>query len=257
VGLTPWYLKLQTLRGAMTGLVFLALAPQPVGIQSMSATKWNAVDNYLSDRILSDDSEFNEILIASEAAELPEIQVSACQGKFLEVFARAVGARRILEVGTLGGYSAAWMSRALPKGGHLITLELEDAYAKVARANLERVGVADKVEIIVGDAIASLEALIRQSVEPFDLIFIDADKTQYPEYLACALPLSRAGTTIIADNIVRDGAIVDPDSDDPRVHGVRRFIEDVHATPHLIASALQTVGAKGYDGFLIANVVSG
>jgi predicted O-methyltransferase YrrM len=175
----------------------------------------------------------------------------------LNLLARAQGARRILEIGTLGGYSAIWLARALPPDGHLITLEADTRHAEVARENLALAGLADLTEVRVCRAQETLPHLVTSGAGPFDLIFIDADKAGYPDYLRWSLELARPGTVIIADNVVRDGAVVDPASDDPDVRGVRRFIELLAAEPRVSATAIQTVGTKGYDGFALAVVVAG
>jgi predicted O-methyltransferase YrrM len=194
-------------------------------------------------------------LADSEAAGLPPIAVAPNQGKMLELLARAIGAHRILEIGTLGGYSTISLARALPPGGALITLELEDKHARVARANIERAGLGDVVAIRVGPAAESLRSLVVEQVDTFDFIFIDADKEGYPEYLELSLALSHAGTLIVADNVVRNGEVTNPDSTDPRVQGVRLFLELVAADPRVSATAIQTVGSKGYDGFALLLVV--
>jgi predicted O-methyltransferase YrrM len=202
------------------------------------------------------DEALEAALEGSEAAGLPAIQVAANQGKLLHLLARLQGARSILEVGTLGGYSTIWLARALPPGGRLITLELEPRHAEVARANIARAGLAERVEVRVGPASESLPRLTQEGVEPFDLVFIDADKEGYPDYLGWALRLTRPGSLIVADNVVRGGALIDPDSSDPRVQAVRRFIELVAAEPRLDATVIQTVGSKGYDGLAFALVTS-
>jgi predicted O-methyltransferase YrrM len=192
----------------------------------------------------------DEALAASSAAGLPPHDVSPLQGRLLELLSRLQGARAILEIGTLGGYSTIWLARALPAGGRLVTLEANVAYAEVARANVERAGFADVVEVRVGAALETLPTLSG----PFDLVFIDAHKRSNPEYLGWALELSRAGALIVADNVVRGGAVADAGSDDASVVGVRRFFELVAAEPRLSATAIQTVGEKGHDGFALALV---
>ncbi len=194
-------------------------------------------------------------LEAAAAAGLPPGEVSATQGKLLELLARVQGARTILELGTLGGYSTIWLARALPSGGRLVTLEADPAYAEVARANFVRAGLAEAVEVRVGPALETLPQLAAEGDGPFDLIFIDADKPSNPEYLEWALALSRPGTLIVADNVVRGGAVLDAGSNDPRVQGIRRFTELLAAEPRLSATAVQTVGVKGYDGFVLALVL--
>jgi len=186
----------------------------------------------------------------------PPIDVSPLQGKFLSLVAQIHGARRILEIGTLGGYSTIWLAGALPADGRLVTLELNARHAQVARANLSRAGLAEKVEVIEGPAAESMARLRNAQAEPFDLIFIDADKTGYPEYLRWALELARPGTVIIADNVVRQGEVANAASADESVRGARKFVELVAANPALDATVIQTVGKKGYDGFLIARVLA-
>ena len=191
-------------------------------------------------------------LDSTDAAGLPSIQVSATQGKLLHVIARAMGARRILEIGTLAGYSAIWLARALPSGGRLITVELDPKHAEVARANFARAGLADRVDIRVGRAIEILPGLAAEGAGPFDLTFIDADKVGYTDYLDWAIRLSRPGSLIIADNVIRDGAVTEATTGDAAVDGIRRFNAALSADPRVSATAVQTVGAKGYDGFTAA-----
>lgn len=223
----------------------------------MTQERWSAVDRYLTDLFVGPDSALDAALAASAAAGLPPIQVAPNQGKFLQLLARVQGARHILEVGTLGGYSTIWLARALPNpGGRLITLEADPTYAAVAQANLLRAGVADAVEVRVGRALDTLPRLAAEGRDPFDIIFIDADKPAIPEYFSWALKLTRRGSVIIVDNVVRDGAVADADSDDPSVKGVRRFNELVAAEPRVSATAIQTVGSKGHDGFAIALVTA-
>ena len=214
--------------------------------------RWTSVDEYIVDRLVPTDSALDCVLSANAAADLPPHDVSPNQGKLLHIFARMINARRVLEIGTLGGYSTIWVSRALPKGGRVVTLEADPAHAEVARSNIERAGLAHVVELHVGSALDSLQKL--PDNQPFDLIFIDADKPNNPAYLAWALKLSRPGTVIIGDNVVRGGAVLDPESNDPRVQGVRRFFDVIADEPRLTATALQTVGSKGWDGFAIAIV---
>jgi predicted O-methyltransferase YrrM len=213
---------------------------------------WTAVDEYFTGLLAPADPALTAALAASEAAGLPAHQVAPNQGKFLQLLALLVGARAILEIGTLGGYSTIWLARALPPGGRLVTLEADPGYAEVARANLERAAVADLVELRVGPALDTLPTL----TGPFDLVFIDADKPNNPAYLEWALRLTRRGSVIVGDNVVRDGAVVDAGSDDERVRGVRRFTEQLAAEPRVSATALQTVGSKGYDGFALALVTA-
>ena len=217
----------------------------------MDTDLWTKVDRYLNQLFVEDDPALEAALIASKAAGLPGINIPPGQGKLLHLLARMQGARRILEIGTLGGYSTIWLARALPHDGKLVTLEANPEYAAVAQKNLERAGVDRVVELIVGNAV---ETLTRVS-GPFDLVFIDADKRQYPEYWNWSLRLSRPGTLIVADNVVRGGAAADPESQDPAVQGVRRFNELVAAERRVSATAIQTVGAKGYDGFALIAVL--
>ncbi len=217
---------------------------------------WSEVDRYFSDLLMKSDAALDAALEENRKANLPAIDVTPLQGKFLELLARISGARKILELGTLGGYSTIWLARALPEGGQLVTLELEPLHAEVASANLQRAGMMNRVDLRVGRAVDTLKALEAEGAGPFDLIFIDADKSGYPEYLEWALKLSRAGTVIVADNVVRDGNVVDADSADVNIQGVRQFTELVAAEPRLSATVLQTVGAKGYDGFAMAVVVA-
>jgi predicted O-methyltransferase YrrM len=222
----------------------------------MGQEQWGAVDRYLADLLLAPDPALEGALTAGAAAGLPHHGVSPLQGKLLEVLARAVGARAILELGTLAGYSTIWLARALPDGGSLITLEADPRFAEVARANVAGAGLADVVELRVGRARDTLPALAAESRGPFDLIFIDADKRSNPEYLEWALRLSRPGTLIVADNVVRDGAVLDAASTDETIQGIRRFHELLAADPRVTATVIQTVGAKGYDGFALALVVA-
>jgi predicted O-methyltransferase YrrM len=208
------------------------------------------LDRWLEALLVPPDPGLDAALEASAAAGLPPHDVSPLQGALLHVLARAVGARAILELGTLAGYSTIWLARALPAGGRLVTLESEPAYAEVARANLERAGVAVVADVRVGAALDTLPQLDG----PFDLIFLDADKRTNPEYLDWALRLSRTGTLIVADNVVRAGAVADPESEDPSVRGARRFLELLGEHPRLTATAIQTVGAKGWDGLALALV---
>jgi predicted O-methyltransferase YrrM len=222
----------------------------------MPEESWIAVDRYLTDLLVRPDAALDAALQDSAAAGLPAINVSPCHGKLLHLLARVQGARAILEVGTLGGYSTIWLARALPAGGRLVTLEADAGHAAVARANLARAGLDGVVEVRLGPALKTLPRLAAESRGPFDLVFIDADKESYPEYLAWALKLTRRGSLIVADNVVRGGAVADPASADPRVRGVRRFNELLAAEPRVSATAIQTVGGKGYDGFALALVTA-
>jgi predicted O-methyltransferase YrrM len=221
----------------------------------MNQDQWTAVDRYFAERIMPADPALEAALEANAAAGLPSIGVSPLQGKFLHLLALTKGARRILEIGTLGGYSTTWLARALPAGGRLVTLELDPKHAAVARANLECAGVSERVEIRVGPATQSLAQLQAEGAEPFDLIFIDADKPNNPAYLQWALKLARRGSLIVVDNVVREGKIVDPASTDPGVQGTRALFDLLATEPRLSATALQTVGCKGYDGFAMAVVL--
>jgi len=215
---------------------------------------WTAVDTYITDLLIRPDPDLDAALESSATAGLPAISVSHPQGKWLYLLARMRGARAILEIGTLGGFSAIWLARALPKDGRLITLEIEPKNAEIARANLKRAGVANQVEVRIGAARDSLEQMVRQGEGPFDLIFIDADKVGYPAYLELSLQLSRPGTVIVADNVVRDGAVRDPASEDENVQAVRTYNAMLAAEPRVTATVIQTVGSKGYDGFAVALV---
>lgn len=216
---------------------------------------WSEVDRYFGDLLVAPDPALEAAIAANRKADLPAIDVTPLQGKFLEMLVRATGARRILEIGTLGGYSTIWLARALGKGGNVVSLELEPHHAKIARANLKKAGLIDRVEIRVGPAAGSLKKLAASGAEPFDLIFIDADKASYPDYLDWSLKLARPGSLIVADNVVRDGAVVDPKHPDPNVQGVRRFTEKLAKEPRLVATVLQTVASKGHDGFAMAVVL--
>lgn len=217
----------------------------------MSQDLWTAVDRYIADLLVPPDVALDAALRATADAGMPAIAVSPNQGKLLMLMAQMLGARRILEIGTLGGYSTIWLGRGLAAGGRLITLEADPKHAGVARSNIARAGLGDMVEVRVGKALDTLP-----HVEgPFDFIFIDADKVNYPGYLEWAVKLSRSGTVIIADNVVRKGAVIEADSTDANVQGVRRFNEILAADPRLSATAIQTVGSKGYDGFTIARVL--
>jgi predicted O-methyltransferase YrrM len=218
--------------------------------------RWSTVDRYITDLLIGPDAALDGALAASDAAGLPSIAVSPPQGKLLHLFARAVSARNILEIGTLGGYSTIWLARALQSGGHLVTLEYDPKHAAVAQANLVHAGFADIVEVRVGRASDTLPQLLAEGRGPFDLIFIDADKVGYPEYLEWSLKLSRPGTLIIADNVVRDGAVADAASTDANVLAVRRYNAMLAAEPRVNATVVQTVGSKGYDGLAIALVTS-
>jgi predicted O-methyltransferase YrrM len=228
--------------------------------------RWLAVERYIADSLLGADAALEQALRRSDEAGLPPIAVSPNQGKLLQLLARLQGARTILELGTLGAYSTIWLARALPADGHLITVEADPRYAEVAAANIEGAGVGQLVELRVGDALEELESLIGAGARPFDVLFIDADKQRTPEYFELALSLSHAGSLIIVDNVVRGGAIVDSDdaasgrrgrdSQDRAVQGIRRFYALAGAEPRVSATAIPTVGSKGYDGFALALVNS-
>ena len=221
----------------------------------VSAELWAEVDAYISDLLVGADPVLDAALEASRAAGLPPINVAPNQGKLLHLLARVLGARSILEVGTLGGYSTIWLARALPPGGRLVTLEVEARHAEVARANVERAGLSDVVTIRLGRGVDSLEALDAEGAGPFDLVFIDADKPSNPEYFTWALRLSRPGSVIVVDNVIRNGAVVDADSTDPAVRGTRRLNEVMAAERRVSVTEVQTVGSKGYDGFALALVL--
>lgn len=220
----------------------------------MSREQWKAVDEYFRESVIAPDPVLEEALRANSEAGLPPIDVSPLQGKLLNLLAKIQGARRILEIGTLGGYSTIWMGRALPEGGKLITLEANPKHAEVARKNIARAGLAGVVELRLGAAVESLEQLSKEGAAPFDLIFIDADKRSNPQYLELALRFSRAGTILVCDNVVRDGGVVEAESASSDIQGIRRFFEIAAADPRLEITALQTVGSKGWDGFAIALV---
>lgn len=212
--------------------------------------QWSAVDNYLVETLIPNDPLLSQVLENNQRAGLPAIDVAANQGQFLALLVRMTGAKRILEIGTLGGYSTIWMARELPVDGELLTLEADAHHAAVARENFRLAGVDDRVAVLEGPALASLEKLGDRP--PFDLIFIDADKPNNPNYLRWALRYSRPGTVIVGDNVVRDGEVTNPDSADDRVQGVREFIAMMGSDPRLTVTALQTVGSKGWDGFTLA-----
>lgn len=218
--------------------------------------QWTEVDRYITDLLVPPDSVLDAVLETNAEAGLPAHDVAPNQGKLLELLARTQGASTILEIGTLGGYSTIWLGRALPVDGRLITLEADPKYAEVAQANFARAGLADVIELRVGKALDTLPQLAAEGRGPFDLIFIDANKANNPEYLEWALKLSRRGSLIIADNVVRNGAVGDGSSDDPRVQGIRRFYEMLATEARVSATAIQTVGNKGYDGFAIALVTA-
>lgn len=222
----------------------------------MNQQQWTAVDTYFSDVLIGADPVLEAALAAADEAGLPKIAVAPNQGKLLHLLALTVGARRILEVGTLGGYSTIWMARALPADGRLITLEIDPTHAEVARGNLEHAGLAEVTEVRLGRAADTLAKLVDEGAEPFDLVFLDADKPGNPTYFEWALKLSHPGTLIVVDNVVRGGAVADANSDDPNVLGSRRLHELLAAEPRVSATSVQTVGVKGYDGFTLIRVAS-
>lgn len=216
--------------------------------------RWTAVDAYVVDTLVGSDAALDDAIATSAAAGLPPIAVSPSQGQFLLILAKAMAARRILELGTLGGYSGIWLARALPTGGCLVTVDIDEQHAAVARRNFERAGLMDRIDLRVGAALDVLAQLEAERESPFDFVFIDADKVNYAAYLDRVVRLSRPGTLIVADNVVRDGAVIDAASTDVAVQGVRRFMDDAAAHPRLTATTLQTVGSKGYDGMAIVFV---
>ncbi|MBN9361457.1 MULTISPECIES: O-methyltransferase [unclassified Devosia] len=217
----------------------------------MNAALWGRVDDYIADRLVDEDGTLAAALRANADNGLRPIDVSAAQGKFLHLLVRMSGARRILEIGTLGGYSTIWMAKALPADGSIVTLEYEPRHAEVARRNIERAGYADRIEVRVGAAADTLPLLAAERLQPFDFVFIDADKPNNSVYLEWAIKLGRPGTVIVLDNVVRDGEVANAASRDPNVLGSRGAFELIAADPRLSATALQTVGAKGYDGFAV------
>jgi predicted O-methyltransferase YrrM len=218
----------------------------------MSQQQWSAVDRYIEETLLGRDIALEQAVSANAAAGLPSIAVSPAQGKLLQMLAVIHGAGSILELGTLGGYSTIWLARALAPGGSLTSLEIEPSYSELAGENIARAGLADRVRLRVGPAIDTLRALIEEGAGPFDLVFIDADKPSTPEYFTLALELTRPGSVILTDNVVRGGELADASSEDPRVQGMRRFHELLAAEPRVSATTIQTVGSKGYDGFTLA-----
>jgi predicted O-methyltransferase YrrM len=216
---------------------------------------WADVDAYFAGQLIGDDAALQAALAANQRAGLPAIDVSPLQGKFLELQVRISGAKRVLEIGTLGGYSTIWLARAVGEDGHVVTLEANPEHAAVARSNLAAAGLSGRIDLREGLAIETLPLLQKEAAAPFDLIFIDADKRSNPDYLEWALRLARVGSLIIVDNVVRRGQVLDAGSQDPDVQGIRRFTERLAEEPRLTATALQTVGAKGYDGFVLAVVL--
>lgn len=215
---------------------------------------WNEVDEYFAERLAPSDAALRAALSESEAAGLPPISVTASQGKFLHLLVQIRQARHILEIGTLGGYSTIWMARALPKDGRIITLEIDQNHADIARSNIERAGLRGMVEIRVAPAADSLAHMKREAIDPFDIIFIDADKASTPDYYEAAVALSKPGTIIVIDNVVREGHVIDVNSKDASVLGMRRAVERIARDARVSATGVQTVSGKGYDGFILAVV---
>lgn len=220
----------------------------------MTNEQWASVDEYFGGLFVPEDAALEAALKATGEAGMPAINVSPPQGKLLHLLAKAHGVRSILEIGTLGGYSTIWMGRALPPDGRLITLEIDPKHADIARANIERAGLGDRVEIRLGTAITTLPQLFESGAGPFDLVFIDADKVSTPVYLEWAMKLTRPGSLIIIDNVVRNGAVADPGNSDPNVNGIQQALAALAADERITATAIQTVGSKGYDGLAIALV---
>lgn len=218
----------------------------------MTQTLWTSVDDYIVETLSPSDAALDQALADSKAAGLPAINVAPNQGKLLQLLAQTIGARRILEIGTLGGYSTIWLARALPADGRLVSLEFSPKHAEVARANLARAGLEDRTEVRVGPALDSLPGVAADAKEPFDLVFIDADKRNNRGYFDWALKLTRPGGLIIVDNVVRGGSVLKAESDDPDVKGVREVYARMAAEPRVSATAVQTVGSKGHDGFALA-----
>ncbi|WP_456271122.1 O-methyltransferase [Bacillus sp. AK031] len=216
--------------------------------------KWEQADQYFSEKLLGEDSIMESILKRNKESGLPEIDVSPNQGKFLHLLVKLNGARRILEIGTLGGYSSVWMGRALPEDGQLVTLEYSEKHASVAEENIRSAGLENKISIMTGPALDTLPTLKEKGYPEFDLIFIDADKPNNPHYLNWALEFSRPGTVIICDNVVRKGNVIDEHSEDPSIIGTRQMIDLLSGNPRIDSTAVQTVGSKGYDGFVIGIV---
>jgi predicted O-methyltransferase YrrM len=247
-----WHHKLLDQRKIGTGRIFAVV----IAGDTVTQTLWTAVDKYITDLLVPPDPALDAALQASSAAGLPSIQVSPVQGKLLHLLARACGARQVLEIGTLGGYSTIWLARALPAGGHVVTLEADPKHAEVARANFALAGLAGVIELRLGPALETLPKLAAEGRGPFDLIFIDADKANMREYFEWAMKLSRAGSVIIADNVIRKGGVLDAASGDADIQGVRHFNERLAAEKRVSATEIQTVGSKGYDGFALVLVNS-
>jgi predicted O-methyltransferase YrrM len=222
----------------------------------MDQETWNAVDDYIVTTVVAEDAALRAATAASAEAGLPPIAVAPNQGKLLHLLALLGGARTVLEVGTLGGYSAIWLARALPAGGRLVTLEADPTHAGIARKNVERAGLSSAVDIRVGAALDTLPKLKDDPAAPFDLVFIDADKPNTPDYLSWAIELSHVGSLIVIDNVVRAGRVVDTASEDPGIQGIRRTYDMLASDERVVATAVQTVGTKGYDGFAVALVTT-
>lgn len=222
----------------------------------MTQDTWTAVDTYFAEKLFPDDPVQEATLRASEDARLAPINVTAAQGKFLMLLAKAIRARRVLEIGTLGGYSTIWLARGLPTDGRIITMEIDPETAQVARENIARAGFEGMVDVRIGRAVDSLRTLTDEAPDPFDLIFIDADKPNNPAYVDWAIRLARPGSLIVVDNVVRDGRVADAASGDPDVQGARQLFDLLATEPRLTATAIQTVGGKGYDGFALALVTA-
>ncbi|MGP4077879.1 O-methyltransferase [Halobacillus sp. K22] len=221
----------------------------------MSTQKtWSEVDDYFNSKLIPEQDAMNAVLESNSEAGLPSIDVSPAQGKMLHVLAKIRGAKRILEVGTLGGYSSIWLASALPENGRLITLEASEKHAQAAKGNIENAGLKDKVEILVGPANETFPSLAESDTTPFDFVFIDADKRNNPSYIKWAIDLSASGTCIVVDNVVRNGEVVVKDSEDPDIEGIRDMFDILSNEPNIDSTAIQTVGSKGYDGFLLAVV---
>jgi predicted O-methyltransferase YrrM len=223
--------------------------------QETSQGKWSAVDAYFVDRLLPADSVLDEALASSERAGMPAHAVAPNQGKLLQLLVQMANAKRVLELGTLGGYSTIWLARGVGAAGSVVTVEANPVHAEVARRNFTHAGLSGRIDLRLGQGVAVLEGLLAEGTEPFDFIFIDADKPNNPAYLELSLKLSRPGTVIVGDNVVRDGAVANSASTDANVLGVQRFFDLIAANPRLSATAIQTVGSKGYDGFLLARVL--
>ncbi|AYB36928.1 O-methyltransferase [Brevibacillus laterosporus] len=219
-----------------------------------SPKKWTEVDQYFNSMLLPSDPILDEVLQANAKAGMPAIDVAPNQGKLLYLLAKIRGAKKILEIGTLGGYSSIWLARALPQDGQLISLEYEQSFAHIAEENVKKAGLAEKVSILVGPALETLPTLQEKGLTGFNMVFIDADKQNNPHYLQWALKLCNPGAIILGDNVVRDGEVIHPESEDDRIQGIRQFIDLLSSEPRIESTAIQTVGSKGYDGFVLGVV---